>query len=118
MIREEKRNWLKSSDVKSGDVLKIVDEGKNVTSGKFTNEKTGEPKIQFVLKVLHNGQERDFTINSTNDKTLIRSFGQETKGWIGKEIKVDIIDMMIGGSMKKSIVVQGSVDTKNTSYEA
>lgn len=117
MIREEKRNWLKSADVKNGDVLTILSEGEIVTSPRYTY-KNGEPKKDFIIKVNHNDKECDFTVNATNDKTLIKSFGKDTKLWLGKTIIVNVVDMMVSGSMKKSIVVQGSVDTKNTQYEA
>lgn len=117
MKLEKKRTWLKSENVKNGDTLTILNEGEIVTSSKFTYA-NGEPKKDFVLLVSHNGAEADFTVNATNKKTLIASFGDETKNWMGKVVKVGVANVMIGGATKKSIMVEGSVDTKNTSYEA
>lgn len=117
MILEEKRNWLKSNEVKTGDTLTILTEGEIVTSSKYTYS-NGEPKKDFVLKVNHNNRECDFTVNATNKKTLIKNFGKDTKLWVGKTVKVTVADMMVSGTMKKSIMVDGVVDNKNTSYEA
>ncbi len=117
MKLQAKRNWLKSENVKSGDTLTFLSGGEIVPSGKYTYE-DGTPKKQFVIKLTHNGAEADFTVNATNKKILIASFGDETDSWVGKSVKVDVANVMVSGSMKKSIIVQGSVDTKNTNYEA
>ena len=114
---EKKRTWLKSENVKSGDTMTIKNEGEIVTSSKFTWA-NGEPKKDLVLLVEHNGADADFTVNATNKKILLASFGDETANWVGKVVKLDIVNVMIGGNTKKSIIIQGSVDTKNTSYEA
>lgn len=117
MKLQAKRNWLKSENVKSGDTLTFLNGGEIVTSGKFTYG-DGTPKKDLVFKATHNNVEVDFTMNATNKKVLIASFGDETEAWIGKSVKLDVANVMIGGVTKKSIIVQGTVDTKNTSYEA
>lgn len=116
MKLQQKRTWLKSENVKSGDIMTILNEGEIVTSSKFTYP-NGEPKKDFVLKVTHNGAEADFTVNATNKKSLIAAFGDETKDWIGKTCKLDVANVMIGGATKKSIVVQAG-EAKNVGYEA
>ncbi len=117
MKLQVKKNWLKSENVKSGDTLTFLNGGEIVTSGKYTYT-DGTPKKDLVFKVTHNGAEADFTMNATNKKTLIASFGDETDSWIGKSVKVDVANVMVSGAMKKSIVIQGAVDKTNVSYEA
>ena len=113
----QKRNWLKSENVKAGDTITFLNGGEIVTSGKYTYT-DGTPKKDLVFKCTHNGAEVDFTMNATNKKTLIAAFGDETDNWAGKSVKLDVANVMVSGSLKKSIIVQGAVDTKNTSYEA
>lgn len=117
MKLEKKRTWLKSENVKPGDTMTILNEGEIVTSSKFTWA-NGEPKKDLVLLVNHNGAEADFTVNATNKKALIAAFGEETTDWIGKTCKMDIANVMIGGNVKKSIVIQAVGEQKNTQYEA
>ena len=114
---EKKRTWLKSDNVKSGDSMTIKNEGEIVTSSKFTWA-NGEPKKDLVLLVEHNGAPADFTVNSTNKKTLIAAFGDETTAWVGKTVKLDVASVMIGGNVKKSIVIQAGEAKANAGYEA
>ena len=117
MKLQAKRNWLKSENVKNGDTLTFTNEGEIVTSPKYTYP-DGTPKKDLVIKATHNGAEVDFTINATNKKTLISSFGDDTALWNGKSVKIAIANVMIGGATKKSIIVEGAVDKSNVSYEA
>ena len=113
---EKKRTWLKSENVTAGDAMTILNEGEIVTSSKFTWA-NGEPKKDLVLLVSHKGAEADFTVNATNKKALISAFGDETKAWVGKVVKLDIVNVMIGGNTKKSIIIQAG-EPKNVGYEA
>ncbi len=117
MKLQAKRSWLKSDNVKSGDNLTFLNGGEIVVSGKFTYA-DGTPRKDLVFKATHNGAEVDFNMNATNKKTLIAAFGDETDQWIGKTVKLDVANVMIGGQTKKSIIVQGAVDKVNTTYEA
>lgn len=113
---EKKRTWLKADNIKSGDTITILNEGEIVTSGRFTYA-NGEPKKDLVLLVKHNDAEFDMTINATNKKVLLGAFGDETKNWVGKVCKADVVMVMIGGSTKKSIMLQAG-EAKNVGYEA
>ena len=117
MKLQAKRNWLKTENVKSGDTITITTEGEIVTSGRFTYP-DGTPKKDLVIKITHNGAEADMTINATNKKILMAAYGDDTANWVGKVCKLDIANVMIGGNVKKSIVLQAAGDTKNTQYEA
>lgn len=110
------KNWLKSENVKSGDLITILTEGEIIPSARFTYE-SGEPRRDFVIKIKHNDQECDFRINSTNKKVLVKSFGDETKDWISKQCKLDTVQVMVSGKLLKSIILQ-PVGGKATEYEA
>jgi len=111
------RNWLKVEDVKEGDPITLNSEGEWVTSNKYTYA-DGQPKKDFVFKVFHNSVEKDFRLNATNKKALIKAYGDETTDWIGKICLVSIVNVMVSGKMMKSMILIPSGTTKNVQYEA
>lgn len=110
------KNWLKSENVKSGDLITFLDEGQIVPSAKYTYE-DGTPRKDFILKVKHNDVDCDLRLNATNKKILIKAFGEETADWVGKTAKLTTADIMVSGKLMKTIIMQ-PVGGKNTEYEA
>lgn len=110
------KNYLKSEEVKAGDIITFLDEGSIVASAKYTYE-NGEPKKDFLLKVKHNDVEKDMRLNATNKKVLIKAFGDETTEWIGKTAKLATADIMVSGKLMKTIVMS-PVGGKTAEYEA
>jgi hypothetical protein len=98
----EAKNYLKTANVKTGDVVTFTNEGEWSESRKFTN-KDGTPKKQFIIKVTMNGQELDFTVNGMNRKALIAAYGDETSAWIGKKAKITVVKSLVSGEMKDVI---------------
>lgn len=117
MIFEDKKNWLKADVIKNGETITILDKGEWVTSAKFTNAKTGEPKKDFVCKVDYNGQTFDLTINTTRLNVLKAAYGKDSEQWVGKKCAVDQANVMVGTSMKKTIVLK-PIGGKSADYEA
>jgi len=78
-------------DINQGDILEILDEGRKVPS------QWGE---RAVFKVLTLNGDRILTFNSTSMNYLIDVFGNETKNWIGKKVKVWLIKSNVGGKMR------------------
>lgn len=110
------KNWLKSEDVKQGDLITFIDGGAYVPSAKYTYE-DGTPRKDFLIKVTHNNIEKDFRINATNKKLLIKAFGDETNEWAGKTAKLATADIMVSGKLMKTIMISpiGGADKQ---YEA
>ena len=104
MILENKRNFIKVDEVKTGDQLEILNEGEWFTSKKFTYD-DGTPKRQFIIKVGCDGVERDMTLNSTNRQNLICAWGKDTALWIGKMATVEIVKMAVAGQLKNVIIL-------------
>jgi hypothetical protein len=99
------KNWLKSEDVKQGDLITILNEGEWVASAKFTYT-DGTPRKDFLLKVKHNDVDKDMRLNATNKKLLIKAFGDETSAWVGKSAKLNTADIMVSGKLMKTIMMQ------------
>ena len=98
------RNFLKTKDVKTGDVVTFVSEGEWVENTKFKRP-DGSPQSQFIIKVEINDVEMDMSLNSTNRKALIQAFGDDTVKWQGKSAKIEMAKMMVSGGMKDVIIL-------------
>ncbi len=110
------KNYLKTENIKQNDIITILNEGELVASSRFTYN-NGEPRKDFILKVKHNDSECDVRINATNKKVLVAAFGDESKDWIGKQVKIDVASVMVSGKMLKTIVML-PVGGKTSDYEA
>ena len=81
----------KGIDIKDGDSVTILDEGKPA-EGKFG--------IQNVFKIkITNGEERNFSFNSTSLNNMIDAFGEDSKNWVGEKVKVWAIRSNVQGKM-------------------
>jgi hypothetical protein len=100
----ENKNYLKTANVKNGDVITFQSEGEWIESRKFTN-KDGSPKSQFIIKVGLNGTQFDMSLNGMNRKALINAFGDETSGWNGRKASINVVKSLVSGEMKDVIVL-------------
>ena len=80
-----KSTYVKANeDVKAGDIVKLLDEGnyKNV-------EIQGKRKevLQFQLE-LPNGEAKTYSMNVTTQKNLIEEWGDDSRIWVEKPLKV------------------------------
>ena len=107
------RKYLKSDTVKNGDSITFKSEGEWLDSMNYKNE-DGTPKKDFVMKVEHNGEQYDMTVNFTNRKEIIAAFGDETSDWVGKTVKVEVVKVMVGGKAKNSIMIKTPLSEMNT----
>ena len=80
----------RGEDYKNGDSLEIANEGKQV-EGQFGLQDV------FLMK-LANGMEGNVSINQTSLNNLIDGYGEDSKNWIGKKVKVMVITIPGQGS--------------------
>jgi hypothetical protein len=99
-----KKNWIKSADVKTGDVVTFMSGGEWTESSKFTYD-DGSPVKQFVVSVELKGEERAMNLNKLSRTNLCAYFGGDTDGWIGKKASVEKVKVMVGGELKESIML-------------
>jgi hypothetical protein len=92
------------ADVKDGDIVTILDEGKIVV---------GQYGEQHVFKIKTRNGERGLTFNQKSINNLIDSFGEDSVNWVGKEAKIWVIKAMVSG--KLSLVVY--VSDKNAQMD-
>jgi len=70
----------KGKDFKENDIVEIADEGRQI-EGQF-----GMQDI-FLIK-LSDEKKGNVTFNSTSINNLIDAFGEDSKNWVGKKVKV------------------------------
>ena len=83
----------KGEDIKDGDMVIIANEGKQV-EGNFGMQDL------FLVKT-KDGKEGNVSFNTTTINCLIDAFGEDSTGWIGKQVKVLAILSNVQGKMIK-----------------
>ena len=77
----------KDKDVSHKDILTINNEAIWEDSQRFKRD-DGSPQSQFNIEFkLKNGDIRGTALNWTNTKLLVIAFGDDSKDWIGKEVR-------------------------------
>ena len=105
MLLDDKRKFIRTADVSTGDSITIKTEGEWIENRKYTYD-DGSPKIDFVIKVEYNGELRDMRLNKTNREILKEAWGKETGDWMDKTAKIKKVNAMIGGEMMDVILVE------------
>ena len=80
-----------TADIVDGDLVTIKNAGETV-AGDF-----GDRQI-FSIET-RNGN-KALAFNQTSINNLIEAFGEDTKGWVEKKVKVFIIKMMVAGKLQ------------------
>jgi len=91
--KKELTPFLKPEMVKDGDTVEILDEG-TIRESKF-----GKDRVVVTVK-LPNGETALWSLNQTTLNALIQGYGDETKNWVGKKVKVTIATTFIAGQRK------------------
>ena len=91
--------WLRPSDVKDGDIITILDEGK-----KRSADETPFGHEVFEVNVkLPDGEVKLWTMNRTTLRRCVEAWGDESKAWIGKKVRVQLREQNVRGVMRTVI---------------
>lgn len=93
--------YLSAKTVKTGDIIKIKDEGVWEDS-KFLRE-DGSKSQQFTVTVEYKGEDKRLKFIKASRDSFIEKHGKETNDWIGKSGQITLIPSPSG---KPSIWVQ------------
>jgi hypothetical protein len=97
---KKSQKWLNPDAVKDGDVVELVGEGafRTVSFG-------GKDREVFETDVkLADGTTKTWTMNRTTMKNLSEAWGEDTKQWAGKKVRLTVQTVLVRGEMKRSIV--------------
>ena len=90
-------------DFKDGDILQILDEGKEVE---------GEFGIRTIFQVrIPNEESKNLAFNQTSLNYLVDSYGEETKNWKGKDVKAWVVNQMVSNKMRKVVYLTSPEQT-------
>jgi len=98
-------NFLKTAEVKQGDMITFKDEGHWQENTKYPYP-DGNPRMDFVIKVEVNGEEKSMRLNKTNRDLVMAAYGPDTAKWIGKSAKITKVKAMVAGKMHDMIVLE------------
>lgn len=85
-------------DIKDGEYIKILNEGEY---RKLPQDQSREV-LTFRVET-PNGDEKNLSMNPTSQKELILAWGDDSKKWIGKRCKADIVKQKVFDKMKDVI---------------
>lgn len=80
---------LKADAFKTGDVIKVLDAGR-ITFSEVYKYDDGNPKKNYVFKVLHQGKEAEMNFNKFSRDNLIEALGDDTDTWVGQSLRVEV----------------------------
>lgn len=83
----------KGEDYRDRDLITILNEGQNF-EGKFGEEHAFKVRVP-------KGEEMTFRFNKTSINNMIDAFGEDSKGWIGQQVRVWLILQNVQGKMIK-----------------
>lgn len=89
--------FLTAKTVKTGDIVKIVNEG-TWEDSKFLRE-DGSKQQQFNLLVEYKGEEKKVKFTKASREAFFLKYGDETKDWIGKSGQITLIPSPSGPSI-------------------
>lgn len=116
MVKLVSGSYLKSSDIKDGDIVVFNTGGGWVEQTKFPRP-DGTPGTQFIIDVTWKSEKKMLRLNATSRKLLVEKYGNDTEKWIGKYAKLFLMSTYVGGDEKKMLVVkptEGAVQPSNT----
>ena len=91
--------WLKAKELKQGDKCKIIEEA-NWETGEYQGQETK----QYCVIVNYNGEERKLKLTMASNNEIAPVYGKDSNDWIGKELNLEPIKVMVGGDVKLSIL--------------
>jgi len=90
-------NWLKATDIDAevGAILTIA--GYEMKDIGTEDDKERKPVLSFEEV------DKELVLNRTNNNTLIGLFGDETDDWIGRKVKLAVVDASYRGKVGPAI---------------
>ena len=99
MVKINVRRWLKPNDVNDGDIITVIDEGRK----RDANETPFKRAVFEIPVRLPSGEQKIWTMNRTTQRRCIAAWGNETRNWIGKRLRIKLKEQNVKGVMKTVI---------------
>jgi len=99
---KEDKDWLKPEDVSNNKETPTMITIKNA-GHEFEKEFNGNKVKQVVFEVAIGNRDLLYTPNWTSVSRIIKRLGQDSLGWVGKDVPLYTIMQMVGGKEKNVI---------------
>jgi len=99
MVKVKAGDWLRPGDVKDGDIVTIVDEGKYRSADETP---FGREVFEIGVK-LPNGEVKTLTMNRTTQRRCVKAWGDETRNWVRRKLRIELREQNVRGVMKTVI---------------
>ena len=103
-------DYLKSQDAKTGERVTFKDEGKWEENTRYKYP-DGNPRVDFICKVMYNNEEKRLRVNKTNRDALVAAWGAETQEWVGKTAHLEVVRALVSGKMMNTILLHPENDS-------
>src|ERR1035437_6543805 len=85
-------SWLDKKTLKTGDVIKLTTEAKEVPNQQGGNQVVAKCKVKGVQ-----GDDLNISINKPSKNALIVAFGEDSSNWIDKPLTTSVEKTIIAG---------------------
>lgn len=92
-------NFWNENNIKNGEVGVILSEG----SMEKKKNRNNEEFEMLNLPVEVDGKTKDWTPNQSCGQKLVDSYGNDTKKWVGKKLKAEIVAFQSYGETKRRV---------------
>jgi hypothetical protein len=96
--------FLKATDLTPNQTIrvKIITEADWIDSS--FNNPDGSKQQQYVCEVEHEGEKKRLKLTIASCQTIVPVYGKDSVAWVGKEIGLEPIKVIVGGNVKQSIL--------------
>jgi len=109
-------DWIKTAEVKAGDRIVFKTEGEWRENNKYKYP-DGNPKMDFVIEVEHDGTNKQMRLNGTNRTTMSEAYGKDTSKWVGKSATIQKMTALVAGKKMDVIVLEANTDDQGEAPE-
>ena len=109
-------SWIKTAEVKEGDKVQFKDEGSWQENTKFPYP-DGNPKMDFVITVMHNAEDKNMRLNKTNRDVMAVAYGKDTSKWVGKVAVIQKMKALVAGKQMEVIVLEAAPNDQGEPVE-
>jgi hypothetical protein len=109
-------NYLKTADANNGDKITFINAGDWIESTMYKYD-DGNPKVDFVIKIMFKDEEKVMRLNKTNRDTLIQAFGNNTDEWVGKSALIIKEKVMVAGKKLDCITLEPNTEDQGEATE-
>jgi NCAIR mutase (PurE)-related protein len=97
-VKVESSFFKAGENIHDGDIIEFRDEG-----WEEVNKTSGKNQMIITAIVPSTLEEKKLSLNNTSKANLIAEYGDDSKQWVGKSARVNILKQMVNKEMRSVI---------------